>query len=113
MKRPPGNLGGLFFQGRIVPTEVLSIRTFCGNLMSLKSTVSSKICDLNSLIFNNLCNTSTSQQTRTKSLLFEANDIRLSHLPLPRHPPGSVFQVQGDDFHGFPAIEHGVGKKPF
>src|ERR1035438_4315465 len=65
-KRPPGNLGGLFFQGRIVPTEVLSIRTFCGNLMSLKSTVSSKICDLNSLIFNNLHDTSTSQQTGSK-----------------------------------------------
>ncbi len=65
-KRPPGNLGGLFFQGRIVLTEVLSIRTFCGNLMSLKSAVSSKICDLNSLIFNNLHDTSTTRQTGPK-----------------------------------------------
>jgi hypothetical protein len=59
-------LGSLFSQGRIVPTEVLSIRTFCGNLMSLKSTVSSKICDLNTLIFNNLHNMSTSRQTGSK-----------------------------------------------
>src|SRR5208282_5477937 len=67
-KRPPGNLGSLFFQGRIVPTEVLSIRTFCRDLMSLKSAVSSKICDLNSPIFNNLQRASTSQQTRSKSV---------------------------------------------
>jgi len=59
-------LGSLFFQGRIVPTEVSSIETFCGNLMSLKSTVSSKICDLNSLIFNNLHRVSKSQQTGPK-----------------------------------------------
>src|ERR1700678_295486 len=65
-KRPPGNLGSLFFQGRIVPTEVSSIETFCGNLMSLKSTVSSKICDLNGLIFNNLHCMSKSQQTGPK-----------------------------------------------
>ena len=28
-------------------------------------------------------------------------------------PVGLVFQVQRDEFHGFPPIEHGVGKKPF
>ena len=60
--------GSLFFQGRIVLKEVSSIRTFCGHLMSLKSTVSSKICDLNSLIFNNLRDTSTSQQIGSKRL---------------------------------------------
>ena len=27
-KRPPGNLGGLFFQGRIVPTELLTHQNF-------------------------------------------------------------------------------------
>ena len=66
-RRPPGNLGGLLLQGRIVLTEVLSIRTFCGNLMSLKSTVSSKIYDLNSLIFNSLRAMSTSRQKASKS----------------------------------------------
>jgi hypothetical protein len=34
--------------------------------MSLKTTVSSKIYDLNGLIFNNLQDTSTSQQTGPK-----------------------------------------------
>jgi hypothetical protein len=58
--------GSLFSQGRIVPTELLSIRTFCRNLMSLKSIVSSKICDLNTLIFNNLQDVSTSRQTAPK-----------------------------------------------
>jgi hypothetical protein len=38
--------------------------------MSLKSTVSSKICDLNSLIFNNLQDASTSQQTGPKWVEF-------------------------------------------
>ena len=52
-------------------------------------------------------------QNGTKSLLFDANDIRLSHLPLPRQRSGGVIQVQRDDFHRLPAIEDGVGKKPF
>jgi hypothetical protein len=58
--------GSLFFQGRIVPTEVESIRTFCANLMGRKSTVSSKIYDLNSPIFNDLHKMSTTRQTRPK-----------------------------------------------
>src|ERR1039458_8184356 len=83
--------------------------------MSLKSTVSSKIFDLNSLIFNNLRDTSTSRQTGSKwdkKPPFAVNNLRLSNLALPGSPSGMVFQVQRDEFHRFPAIKHGVGKKP-
>ena len=54
-KRPPGNVGDLLFQGRIVPTEgVCSVKTFWRNLMSLKSRVSRDFWELNIFIFNNL-----------------------------------------------------------
>jgi hypothetical protein len=44
-----------------------SIRTFWRNLMSRKSEVSSKISDLNSLVFNNLRDMAKSRQTRPKT----------------------------------------------
>jgi hypothetical protein len=54
-KRPPGNVGDLLFQGRIVPTEgVCSVKTFWRNLKSLKSRVSRDFWELNIFIFNNL-----------------------------------------------------------
>src|SRR5271165_6553199 len=84
--------------------------------MSLKSAVSSKICGLNSLIFNELRDGSTNRQTRSKLgkiASFSVNDIRLSHLPLGRDDGDLLFEVEGDDFHSLPAIEDGVGKKPF
>jgi hypothetical protein len=65
--------------------------------MSLKSTVSSKIFDLNSLIFNNLRDTSTSRQTGSKwdkKPPFAVNNLRLSNLALPGSLSGMVFQVQ-------------------
>jgi len=52
-----------FSQGRIVPTEVWSIETFCGNLMSLKSGVSRKFCELNIFIFSSLQKSSNCHQT--------------------------------------------------
>ena len=56
MKRPPGNLGSLFFQGRIVPTEIKTVKTFWRNLMSLKRGVSRNISEINTFIFNDLGN---------------------------------------------------------
>src|SRR6266481_4054142 len=50
---------------------------------------------------------------RAKFLLFDANDIRLSDLPLPRQRWGLVFQVQRDEFHNLGTVKHGVGEKPF
>jgi hypothetical protein len=66
-KRPPGNVGDLFFQGRIVPTEgVSSVKTFWRNLMSLKSGVSSDFWELNMFIFNNIQTALTSGPTAPK-----------------------------------------------
>src|SRR6266436_10388740 len=48
-----------------------------------------------------------------KFLLFDANDIRLSDLPLPGQRRGLVFQVQRDEFHNLGTVKHGVGEKPF
>ena len=56
MKRPPGNLGSLFFQGRIVPTEIKTVKTFWRNLMSPKRGVSRNISEINAFIFNDLGN---------------------------------------------------------
>jgi hypothetical protein len=56
MKRPPGNLGSLFFQGRIVLTEIKTVKTFWRNLMSLKRGVSRNISEINTFIFNYLEN---------------------------------------------------------
>ena len=52
MKRLPGNLGSLFFQGRIVLTEIKTVKTFWRNLMSLKRGVSRNISEISSFIFN-------------------------------------------------------------
>src|SRR5579863_763474 len=42
-------------QGRIVPTEAIdSVKTFCRNLMSLKTGVSSDFWEINAFIFNKL-----------------------------------------------------------
>ena len=47
-------------QGRIVPTEALdSVKTFCRNLMSRKTGVSSDFSEINVFIFNDLQNRST------------------------------------------------------
>jgi hypothetical protein len=56
MKRPPGNLGSLFFQGRIVLTEIKTVKTFWRNLMSLKRGVSRNISEINTFIVNELEN---------------------------------------------------------
>jgi hypothetical protein len=49
----------------------------------------------------------------SNSPLFNANDIRLSHLPISRDGPDFFFQVQRDDFHNLAPVKHGVGKKTF
>ena len=52
--------GRPFLQGRIVPTEAIdSVKTFCRNLMSLKTGVSSDFWEINAFIFNNLRNALT------------------------------------------------------
>jgi hypothetical protein len=45
---------GLFFQGRIVPTEVKTVKTFWRNLMGGKSGVSRNFWEINIFIFNYL-----------------------------------------------------------
>ena len=56
MKRLPGNLGSLFFQGRIVLTEIKTVKTFWRNLMSPKRGVSRNISEINIFRFNDLQN---------------------------------------------------------
>jgi hypothetical protein len=52
--------GRPLLQGRIVPTEALdSVKTFCGNLMSLKTGVSSDFSEINASVFNDLQKTLT------------------------------------------------------
>jgi hypothetical protein len=47
--------GQPFLQGRIVPTEASdSVKTFCRNLMSLKTGVSSDFSEINAFVFFNL-----------------------------------------------------------
>jgi hypothetical protein len=53
-KRPPGNVGSLLFQGRIVPTEVKAVKTFWRNLMGRKTGVSRNFYEINIFIFNSL-----------------------------------------------------------
>src|SRR3981081_2854044 len=56
-KRPPGNVGGLLLQGRIVPTEAKNpVKTFLGKNMSRKTRVSSNFWEINVFLFNSLRN---------------------------------------------------------
>src|ERR1700738_2493166 len=56
-KRPPGNVGGLLLQGRIVPTEAKNpVKTFLGKNMSRKTRVSSNFWEINVFVFNSLRN---------------------------------------------------------
>ncbi len=55
-------------QGRIVPTEAIdSVKTFCGNLMSLKTRVSSDFWEINHCLFNNLQKVLTGSESDPKS----------------------------------------------
>jgi hypothetical protein len=54
---------GLFFQGRIVPTEVQkTIRTFYKNLMGRGKAVSRNFSRISTFIFNNLAKQLTASQ---------------------------------------------------
>ncbi len=76
--------------------------------MSLKTVVSSKICDLNSLIFNKIQDTSTSQQTVPnwqKIPTPATNSLELMYLRTALGSPRLFFQMQGDNFCLFRSVK--------
>src|SRR5215469_3315796 len=55
-KRPPGNWAAFSSRENSSNGGLESVKTFCRNLMSLKTGVSSDFCEINAFVFSNLRN---------------------------------------------------------
>src|SRR5581483_1599275 len=86
-------------QGRIVPTEAIdSVKTFCRNLMSPKTRVSSDFWEINAFIFNNLQKVLTASvpaQNQRKIAAKSRNPIFLRYLHRPEQALTSFRGVAG------------------
>jgi hypothetical protein len=59
-KRPPGNRAASSSRENSSNGALKSVKTFCANLMSLKTGVSRDFCEINVFVFNELQNQSIS-----------------------------------------------------